>query len=124
VCCITADPKLRSGCDVAALNDGERLERRVYLNSLYDFYSPLLTERQRDVYEMLYFADLAPTEVARSLGVSRQAVHILERRVMERLEAIEGELHFSETTRRLEERIHELEARNEALRLNETNGGV
>ena len=109
---------------MAALNDGERLERRVYLNSLYDFYFPLLTERQRDVYEMLYFADLAPTEVARSLGVSRQAVHILERRVMERLEAIEGELHFSETTRRLEERIHELEARNEALRLNETNGGV
>ena len=43
---------------------------------------------------------------------------------MERLEAIEGELHFSETTRRLEERIHELEARNEALRLNETNGGA
>ena len=106
---------------MAALNDGERLERRVYLNSLYDFYSPLLTERQRDVYEMLYFADLAPTEVARSLGVSRQDVHILERRVME---AIEGELHFSETTRRLEERIHELEARNEALRLNEMNGGA
>ena len=99
---------------MAAVDDGERLERRVYLNLLYDFYSPLLTERQRKVYEMLYFSDLAPTEAARSLGVSRQAVHILERRVSERLEAIEGELHFAETTRRLEERIRELEAKNGA----------
>ncbi len=96
--------------------DKERLERRVYLNLLYDFYSPLLTERQRNVYEMLYFSDLTPTEVARSLEISRQAVHILERRIMNRLEAIEGELHFAETTRRLEERIRKLEEENSALR--------
>ncbi|MBR1672163.1 MAG: DNA-binding protein [Fretibacterium sp.] len=98
------------------MDDKERLERRVYLNLLYDFYSPLLTERQRNVYEMLYFSDLAPAEVARSLGISRQAVHILERRVMERLEVIEEELHFAGTTRRLEERIRELEEENRALR--------
>ena len=98
------------------MDDRERLEQRVYLNLLYDFYSPLLTERQRSIYEMLYFSDLAPTEAARSLGISRQAVHILERRVMERLEKIEGELHFAKTTRRLEQRIQELEQENGALR--------
>jgi len=103
------------GC-LKDLDDRERLERRVYLNLLYDFYSPLLTERQRSVYEMLYFSDLAESEAARSLGVTRQAVHILERRVMERLEKIEGELRFAETTRRLEQRIQELERENGALR--------
>ena len=102
--------------DVLDDKDKERLERRVYMNLLYDFYSPLLTERQRDVYEMLYFSDLAPAEVARSLGISRQAVHILERRIMKRLEDIEKELHFAETTHRLEERIRKLEGENEALR--------
>ena len=113
--------KLGKGCNVAALDaldldddeekdkDKARLERRVYLNLLYDCYSPLLTERQRDVYEMLHFLDLAPTEVAQALKVSRQSVHILERRVVERLEKIEGELHFAATVRRLEERIRELE---------------
>ena len=96
--------------------DGERLERRMYLNSLYDFYSPLLTERQRNIYEMLYFSDLAPAETARSLGVSRQAVHILERRITDRLEKIEAKLKFAETTRRLEQKIEELERENEKLR--------
>ncbi|MCR4818182.1 MAG: DNA-binding protein [Fretibacterium sp.] len=102
--------------DVSDDKDKERLEQRVSLNLLYDFYAPLLTEYQREVYEMLSFSDLAPAEVARLLGISRQAVHILERRIMKRLEDIEEELHFAETTRRLEERIRKLEEENKALR--------
>lgn len=102
--------------DVLDDKDKERLERRVYMNLLYDFYSPLLTDYQRNVYEMLCFSDMAPAEVARSLGISRQAVHILERRIMKRLEDIEKELHFAETTHRLEEQIRKLEEENEALR--------
>ena len=105
-----------AGCPQKGTDDSTRLERRVFLNLLYDFYSPLLTERPRNVYEMLNFSDLAPTEAARLLGISRQAVHILERRVMERLETIEEELHFAGTTRRLEQRIQELERENEDLR--------
>lgn len=94
----------------------EKLERRVYLNLLYDFYSPLLTERQRNVYEMLNFLDMAPTEAARALGVSRQAVHILAQRITKRLEAIEKKLHFAETTRKLEEKIKMLQAEIEELK--------
>lgn len=89
--------------------DRERLERRMRFNALYDLYSPLLTERQRDVYEMLYFSDLAPAEVAKSLGITRQAVHILVRRTMDRLDAIERDLKFAEIVERLEGRIRELE---------------
>lgn len=90
-------------------DDRERLERRMRFNALYDLYSPLLTERQRDVYEMLYFSDLAPAEVAKSLGITRQAVHILVRRTMDRLDAIERDLKFAEVVERLEGRIRELE---------------
>lgn len=99
-----------------ALDDRDRLERRIRFNTLYDLYSPLLTERQRDVYEMLYFSDLAPAEVAKALGVTRQAVHILDGRIRERLETIERELHFAETVERLEGRVRELEAHLEGLR--------
>ena len=90
-------------------DDKERLERLMRFNALYDLYSPLLTERQRDVYEMLYFSDLAPAEVAKSLGITRQAVHILVHRTMDRLEAIERDLEFAEIVERLEGRIRELE---------------
>ena len=90
-------------------DDKERLERRMRFNALYDLYSPLLTERQRDVYEMLYFSDLAPAEVAKSLGITRQAVHILVHRTMDRLEAIERDLKFAGIVERLEGRIRELE---------------
>ena len=89
-------------------DDKERLERRMRFNALYDLYHPLLTERQRDVYEMLFFSDLAPTEVAKSLEVTRQAIHILVHRTMDRLEAIERDLKFAGIVERLEGRIREL----------------
>ena len=90
-------------------DDRERLERRMRFNALYDLYSPLLTKQQRNVYKMLYFSDLAPAEVAKSLGITRQAVHILVRRTMDRLDAIERDLKFAEIVERLEGRIRELE---------------
>lgn len=93
------------------LDDGLRLERRVYVNVLYDLYSPLLTERQRDVYEMQYFSDLSPVEIAETLGITRQAVHILVNRTAERLEALERDLGFAAQLERLNNRIKELEAK-------------
>ena len=97
-------------------DDNEILTRRVHINMLYDYYSPLLTERQRKVYETLCFSDLTPTEAADVLGMSRQAVHTLARNVMDKLESIERDLHFAENTKQLEARISELEAENASLR--------
>jgi len=93
------------------LEDGVRLERRVYVNILYDLYAPLLTERQRNVYEMCYFSDWSLSEVAESSGVSRQAIHILLGRTTERLLAFENELGIAARLERLESRIKELELR-------------
>ena len=75
----------------------ELLERRIYFNMLYDLYSPLLTERQRDVYERLSFSDFTQAEIARDLEISRQAVHILIGRITDRLESIEKSLGFAAT---------------------------
>ncbi|MBQ3403712.1 MAG: DNA-binding protein [Synergistaceae bacterium] len=97
-------------------DDNEILKRRIHFNLLYDFYSPLLTARQRKVYETLCFSDLTLSEAANVLGVSRQAVYLLARHVMEKLEGIERELCFAVNTRHLEDRIKELERENEELR--------
>ena len=96
--------------------DSEILRRRVYCNLLYDFYSPLLTERQRKVYETLCFSDLTLSEAADILGISRQGVYDLVRHVMEKLEGIEKELCFAVNTQKLENRIKELEEENKSLR--------
>ncbi len=101
----------------SANDDNEILTRRVHFNLLYDFYSPLLTARQRKVYETLCFSDLTLSEAAGVLGISRQAVYILARHVMEKLEGIERELCFAVNTRQLEGRIKELEAENKSLRM-------
>lgn len=97
-------------------NDNEFLRRRIYFNLLYDFYSPLLTEKQRKVYETLCFSDLTISEAAGVLGISRQAVYVLTRNVMEKLEGIERGLCFAMNTRQLESRIRELERENASLR--------
>ena len=97
-------------------DDGDILKRRIYFNFIYDFYSPLLTERQRKVYETLCFSDLTLSEAADILGISRQAVCVLVRNVMKKLENIENKLHLAENTSRLETRIKELENENHSLR--------
>ena len=93
-----------------ALDDGVRLERRVYVNVLYDLYGPLLTERQRKVYEMRYFSDWSLGEIAETLEVTRQAVHILLNRTVVKLLTLEQELGIAARLERLENRIRELEA--------------
>lgn len=42
---------------------------------LFDYYGELLTERQRDCFDMRYNQDLSLGEIAQELGVSRQGVH-------------------------------------------------
>lgn len=43
---------------------------------LYDFYGELLTEHQKQVYEDVILNDYSLSEVAASLGISRQAYMI------------------------------------------------
>lgn len=42
---------------------------------LLDFYSGVLTQKQRDVLELYYGSDLTLEEIAQNCGISKQAVH-------------------------------------------------
>ena len=41
---------------------------------LFDYYGDLLTDRQRECFDLRYNQDLSMTEIAQELGVSRQGV--------------------------------------------------
>ncbi|KKM11870.1 hypothetical protein SY88_06730 [Clostridiales bacterium PH28_bin88] len=59
---------------------------------LYDFYGPLLTERQRELLELYYHHDLSLGEIAEQYAVSRQAVYDTLRRTERLLEDYESRL--------------------------------
>ena len=42
---------------------------------LYDYYGALLTDRQRECFELRYSQDLSLGEIGEELGISRQGVH-------------------------------------------------
>ena len=68
--------------------------RRIYANQLYDLYAPLLTEKQREAWELHEFSDLSLAEAAERIGTSRQAVFDLISRSRDRLVELEELLGF------------------------------
>ena len=42
---------------------------------LYDYYGDLLTQRQKECFELRYNQDLSLGEIGQELGISRQAAH-------------------------------------------------
>ena len=61
-------------------------------NRLYDLYGRLLTEKQRNVFEMYYQEDYSLGEIAELTGISRQGVHEHLRRAEEGLLEFERQL--------------------------------
>ena len=56
------------------------MEKIVEQGILYDFYGPLLTKHQQEIYEACVYEDLSLSEAAERFGISRQGVHDLLRR--------------------------------------------
>lgn len=51
------------------------LSKKIKLIELEECYAALLTEKQRQIFEMYYFEDWSLFEIAEKLEISRQAVH-------------------------------------------------
>lgn len=57
---------------------------------LFDFYGDLLTDKQREYYDLHYMSDLSLFEIAEMQGTSRQAVWDILRRAEQTLREIEA----------------------------------
>jgi len=71
------------------------------MSMLFDFYGDLLTDRQKEFYDLYYNEDLSLAEIAENYGITRQGV----RDVIVRAEAILTEI---EDKTRLIRRFHEI----------------
>ena len=56
------------------------MEKLAEMALLADFYGPLLTEKQRNVWDLHYQQDLSLAEIAEVEQISRQAIHDLIKR--------------------------------------------
>lgn len=63
------------------------MDRKLYLNVLYDCYKELFTDKQQQYFEQYYWDDLSLGEIADNSGVSRNAIHnqlkIMEEKLLE-----------------------------------------
>ncbi|HLS67500.1 MAG TPA: putative DNA-binding protein [Pseudogracilibacillus sp.] len=68
------------------------LTKTVRMNMLYDFYGPLLTDKQRQYVSQYYDEDYSLSEIAEKSNVSRQSVYDTIKRTEQILESYEQKL--------------------------------
>lgn len=90
------------------------------MTMLYDFYGDLLTERQKEFYDLYYNEDLSLAEIAENYGITRQGVRDIIVRAEASLQEIEektgliGRYHrMQESIELLQKTLNELELLNE-----------
>lgn len=70
------------------------LEKTLQMNTLFAFYGPLLTVKQREYMQLYYADDYSLGEIAEAFNVSRQAVYDNVRRSETILKDYEEKLHL------------------------------
>ncbi|WP_195573096.1 putative DNA-binding protein [Paenibacillus sp. 1001270B_150601_E10] len=74
------------------MNDEQLLQKTNRINMLFDFYEPLLTEKQQTFLKCYFQDDFTLGEIAQEFGISRQAVYEHIKRAEQTLESYESKL--------------------------------
>ncbi|MDR0874653.1 MAG: hypothetical protein LBN12_00405 [Clostridiales Family XIII bacterium] len=82
---------------------------------LYDYYGALLSERQREVFELYHEDNLSLSEIAGLASVSRQAVHTALGKAEERLASYEDALGLIAKHEEYERALKEILAKTDGI---------
>lgn len=93
---------------IEQMMERETVDKVVEQGMLYDFYSELLTEHQRKIYEDAVFNDMSLGEIAQEQGISRQGVHDLIKRCDKALVDYENKLHLVERFSKIKSKIRQI----------------
>jgi Uncharacterized protein conserved in bacteria len=97
------------------MRESGALEKTNRINLLFDFYEPLLTDKQRMFLKYYFHDDYSLGEIASEFSISRQAVYEHIKRAEEVLESYEGRLGLLARHERLTALLAELERAASAL---------
>lgn len=85
------------------------MENRLYYIDLYDYYSELLTDKQRKYFEDYYFNNLTLSEMSENYSVSRNAVSKQLISVVEKLDYYEEKLQLYTKSKKIRKIIENLD---------------
>lgn len=85
------------------------MDKVLYNTLLFDFYSGLLTKKQRDICRMYFCEDLSLAEIGEKLGISRQAVNFSIKNAKQNLTGYEEVLRLVEQHRLAQNHVVALE---------------
>ena len=85
------------------------MEDREYLIILYDYYGELLSEIQREYFELYYFDNLSLSEISENDGKSRNAIHKCIKSSSLKLYEYEEKLGLCKKGKKLEEIIKKID---------------
>ena len=77
---------------------------------LYDFYGDLLTDRQKEFYDLYYNEDLSLAEIAENYGISRQGVRDVIVRAEAAMTDIEDKTHLIRRFFRMQDELTAIDA--------------
>ena len=77
---------------------------------LYDFYGDLLTDRQKEFYDLYYNEDLSLAEIAENYGISRQGVRDVIVRAEAAMTEIEDKTHLIRRFFRMQDELTVIDA--------------
>ena len=85
------------------------MDKEIYLSSLYDYYNPLLTDKQKEYFEDYYFNNYSLQEIAENGNVSRNAIHKQLKETENKLIDYEDKLKLYQKAKEIEEIIKDLD---------------
>ena len=77
---------------------------------LYDFFGDLLTDRQKEFYDLYYNEDLSLAEIAENYGISRQGVRDVIVRAEAAMTEIEDKTHLIRRFFRMQDELTAIDA--------------
>ena len=95
------------------------MENRDYLIILYDFYSELLNDKQKEYFEDYYFNNYSLSEISENYDISRNAVHKNIKSIEEKLLFYEEKLKLYYKKGLLKEYISKIDDNNIRDKINE-----
>ena len=80
------------------------------MTMLFDFYGELLTDRQKEFYDLYYNEDLSLAEIAENYGISRQGVRDVIVRAEAAMTEIEDKTHLIRRFFRMQDELTAIDA--------------
>lgn len=95
------------------------LEKKNYYLKLISLYSPLLTKRQKEIMGLYFEQDLSYMEIAETLDISKNAVHLQVQTIKSKMDYYEKKLQLNKKNEEILKRITDYESSGDPKKLNE-----